>query len=66
VLFLTIQHAYDVGLHDCANDELMNFQEIPFQVSEMPCGNLYDFLRIGALKISHDPEESKRSQVQKI
>jgi hypothetical protein len=62
MLFLTIQHAYDMGLQDCAKDVLMNFQGIPFQVSEVPCGNLYAFLRIGALEISHDPEESRGSQ----
>jgi hypothetical protein len=66
MLFLTIQHEYDVGLHNCAKDVLMNFQGIPVQVSEVPCENLYAFLRIGALEISHDPEESRGSQVQKI
>jgi hypothetical protein len=50
--------------HDCG--VLMNFQEMPFQVSAAPCENVYDFPIIDVLNISYDAEEPRGPQVQKI
>ena len=52
-------HAYDMCLLGLIAPKgmLMNFQKMHFQVYEVHCGNLYDFLIIDALDISHNDEE---------